>query len=275
MTINTEFTNWPLTGLDWDSAPYESCSPNLTALLKYAEARWPGFKSLGCHYDRPIRNGRTPSTHSFGAALDLGYDPALITRQVLTEEILPFLIANSKELGIQAIHDQGRIWRAYRWDDAGGGWKIYTTGYGNWIHVETSLSKFDDKTAIDTRLPKDPTAIVVEVPGPNTWLRFEPEEGEFGLWPIRTDLPTIKRVTGDVDKLHVDTCRFVQGVILHHAGGQIIVDGMFGRQTDARVQNVQEFFKLEVDGVVGPKTMGVIQYIAALNSSTHPESKAA
>jgi peptidoglycan hydrolase-like protein with peptidoglycan-binding domain len=51
-------------------------------------------------------------------------------------------------------------------------------------------------------------------------------------------------------------------VINRKAGGNIIVDNDFGAKTEDRVQDVQRLFKLPADGVVGPKTWGVIDYLA-------------
>jgi peptidoglycan hydrolase-like protein with peptidoglycan-binding domain len=36
------------------------------------------------------------------------------------------------------------------------------------------------------------------------------------------------------------------------------VDGVFGRKTDTAVRNVQRFFDLSVDGIVGEQTWGVL-----------------
>jgi peptidoglycan hydrolase-like protein with peptidoglycan-binding domain len=75
------------------------------------------------------------------------------------------------------------------------------------------------------------------------------------LYPLAKK-PTIKNGSrGDVVK-------YLQGVILCKAGGNISVDGVFGPQTDKRVRDLQKFFKLTVDGIVGPQTWGVIDYLA-------------
>lgn len=52
---------------------------------------------------------------------------------------------------------------------------------------------------------------------------------------------------------------------LRGAFGQVIkMDGAYGVNTKAAVENVQRFFKLDVDGICGPKTWGVVDFGAAL-----------
>jgi peptidoglycan hydrolase-like protein with peptidoglycan-binding domain len=272
MAVNTDFTHWSRRG-DHEAPLYEKASPNIDAIREYCENRWPGLTNLGTHMDRKISGTNTWSVHSWGAAGDIGYDPNLVSRHLLTDEIFPALIVFSKELGIQAIHDQGRIWRSYRSGDANGGWKVQRTGYGNWFHIETTDIAFSNEVPVQTRLekamgiePKVVQSVKGKVPSDNSFLRFDPAEREYGLWPVRTDLPRVKRTTGAVDRFIMDTVRFVQGVILHEAGGNIVVDGAFGRQTDARVKDLQGQLDLTVDGDVGPNTMNWIQYLAAVGT---------
>jgi peptidoglycan hydrolase-like protein with peptidoglycan-binding domain len=56
----------------------------------------------------------------------------------------------------------------------------------------------------------------------------------------------------------------VQTIIRDHAGGDITVDGIFGPHTEKRVKDVQSLFGLQVDGIVGPNTWAVLNYIAAI-----------
>lgn len=266
MTINQLYSDWTQSGLDGYKPPFEKCSPNLDLVLEEAKRRWPGLFSLGCHVNRKKRNEApdpSDSAHLWGAALDLGYDGVSVTREQMVGEVMPWLIAHSAELHVQHIMDQGRSWMAYRSMDQAGGWKSYRSKYGNWIHVESTVSGFGDTTPIADRLQDATPGVPIKMPDPIEALRFEPESGEFGLWPIRHDLPTVRRVTEpEQQRLLYDTVRFVQGVILFKAGGLIVVDGQFGRQTDSRVKDLQRFFKLQEDGIVGPKTMAVVQFLA-------------
>jgi len=49
------------------------------------------------------------------------------------------------------------------------------------------------------------------------------------------------------------------------AGQHLVLDGRFGPATLASVKNLQSFFHLQVDGVAGPKTWGLVDYVAALH----------
>jgi hypothetical protein len=86
--------------------------------------------------------------------------------------------------------------------------------------------------------------------------RFEPGSGLWGLWPANADKPRLRRGAQG------DAVRYVQGVIQHRAGGAIVIDGSFGVATERRVLDLQRFFRIAADGVVGDETWGVIDYLA-------------
>lgn len=254
MTVNKHFHNWQKDDR-WDEEPFEQASPNLVKILEYLEAKWGGL-SLGIHHDRPIRSGSSPSSHAFGAALDWRWDSDL-SREELEDEVLPFLILNSKELGVQAIHDQGRIWRSSRSTPTGGGWRSYDTGYGAWIHVETTDTDWGDDTPVTDRLADLPPD---QEPAPQ-WPPYNPPT-QWGLFPVDPNKPKLHNTAArnTQSKPHV---HYLQSV-LHHLCGRpaLEVDGWFGNQTEKAVRDFQKFFGFTVDGWVGPQTWGMVDYIA-------------
>lgn len=150
--IGTDYTTW--SSVPDVRARFTRCSPNLDALRDTMRRRWQ-MKSLGCYGPRPIAGTSVPSNHSYGAAIDMGYEPEQ-RRQVETD-VLAYLIAWSDEWHLGAIHDYraSRIWRAGRTrneSDACSLWwraqKRAASGMGqswaNWLHLETTLDGWDD-----------------------------------------------------------------------------------------------------------------------------------
>lgn len=171
MTISPSFFDWQNSGINWDAVPHEACSPNLLAIKSWLDARYVEGTYLGCHMDRDIRDGGSPSEHSWGAAMDWSYQPGL------REATANLLISISKELGIVAIHDYVacRIWRAGRTSNINDAyttwWRQQTPNTGNgmgqswatYFHIVTSKDKFADTTPIVTRLaPLENTVINFE-----------------------------------------------------------------------------------------------------------------
>lgn len=258
-----EFNNWQRdTG--WDRAPYNRASPNLVSLLAYLIDRW-GGASLGIHGDRPIRGGQSPSSHAFGAALDwrwgahpdVHFPNGSLGRAVIDNEVLPFLIDNSEQLGVQAIHDQGRIWRPTRTPR----WKPYDTGYGPWLHIETSKEKWGDGRPVPERISVPEPPPVVPPPSPG----FDPVNGHYSLYPLNPNKNTIgpRQNTAGTITLRGDLVRYFQGVAKNQASQNVTVDGWFGPQTEAAARNLQAFFKLQVDGYVGSGTWPVVDFLSS------------
>lgn len=153
MTINTtDFYDWQKAG-KLQAFKYRKNSPNLEAIKDEVLKRFGGTnKGLFCR--RTIRGGTDPSSHAFGAAWDWGYP----SRKVATD-VMNWLVANSQEFGVQAIHDYVgcRIWRSKR---VGGkaGWKKQkpdSVGMGQawakWLHIETTKTLWANKTPIANR----------------------------------------------------------------------------------------------------------------------------
>ena len=162
MTVIDRFFNWQRSGLNWDAPPYESCSPALMSLQTWLLNKH-GGQSLGCHGDRPIRAGVEPSSHAFGAALDWRYENPGPGRRYALDVVLPFVLAHSDELGVQAIHDYAgdRIWRPPGHSGrlvGSDGWKAQNGAGGQmgrswalWFHFEIHPDDFDDARTVEVK----------------------------------------------------------------------------------------------------------------------------
>jgi hypothetical protein len=156
MAVNTtDFYNWQK-ATKLDAVRFRKASPNLLALKDYLLKRW-GGKDIGIYGVRPIRGGESLSSHSYGAAMDWRYD-----NRKEGQAAIRWLIKNSKELGIQAIHDYygGTIWRSHRDAPDEGGWKAQPSdpkngmgqAWAKWLHIETTKSKWFVETRIEDRI---------------------------------------------------------------------------------------------------------------------------
>lgn len=132
-----------------DAVRFRKASPNIVQLKDHLLKVW-GGSSLGIYSRRPVRGGSSPSSHSFGAALDWRHN----TRRTLLAG-MSFMIKNHKKLGVQMIVDYVgcRVWLVGR------GWKAAEpnakTGMGQawakWVHVETTKVDWANKKPVVDR----------------------------------------------------------------------------------------------------------------------------
>lgn len=139
-------------------APAKGVRPGTTELVRLARRRF-RVKNLGTYANRSIRLGSQISVHSTGRAVDLGY-----SRRKTGLALYNFLIDNTAQLQIEAIHDYAYRWplqnpadktawgAGYRCNRGEGlaGVKIYTATNnagspgGKWLHVELSPAMADN-----------------------------------------------------------------------------------------------------------------------------------
>lgn len=153
MTVNhVDFYNWQKP-TKADYLKFRKESPNLVA-INDGLCKMFGGTNIGIYNKRDIRGGGAPSSHSFGAALDWRYP----TRKAGLAAIR-FMIDNSLEFGIQAIHDYvgSTIWRSVR-EGGKAGWQKQpadSNGMGQswakWLHIETTKSEWANSRRIDNR----------------------------------------------------------------------------------------------------------------------------
>ncbi|MFF1477576.1 peptidoglycan-binding domain-containing protein [Streptomyces sp. NPDC058301] len=58
----------------------------------------------------------------------------------------------------------------------------------------------------------------------------------------------------------------VQRAFNAYAGTKLAVDGVYGKNTKTAVGDFQRFWHLPVDGIVGPRTGGTIEFMVAQNN---------
>lgn len=204
MTIlNQPVKEWSKHNGGKDDPAFNSCSPNLLAIAAEMHQQWPahgefyGIHDLGCYGERDIRGSTTQlSAHSCGAATDQRYTDAFnfshfdANRTLCLNVIIPWLITNSLELHLDAIHDYvgGRIWHSARTaniGDAFTAWWKPNTGPGmgskasGWLHLETTLEGWHDATPVAKRpLTFQPTT---PVPAPTPPI-LEDDDMNLILW---------------------------------------------------------------------------------------------
>ena len=207
MTVQARFFDWSRSGLNWDAPPWESCSPNLRAIDAELNRRWGKARNLGCHHDRNIVGGGSISTHAYGAALDWRWGD-VADRAKLLDEIIPWLVSNSAELGVQAIHDYAGdcIWRPPGTSGrsaSGSGWKIQNGAGGQmgksssvWLHIETHRDSYFDATPVVDRLGTTPTTArpvdLIDISDWQTITRYD---------SLPEGVPVVHRAVTNVDDL--------------------------------------------------------------------------
>lgn len=246
MTINTQFfTNWQ-DGRQ-PSEKYRKTSPNLMALRDHLTKRW-GGQYLGGYGTRPVRGGAAWSTHAFGAAIDWRWcvsgENVAQQRAELDREVIPFLINNSLELGIQAVHDYygspagvGRVWRSVRLHEPSG-WKAQkssSTGMGQtwaqWLHIEVYEGAWGNPDPVENRFSAPAPA---PVPQP----------------AVHHPKPTLKlgSTGSEVRKLQE------QLLFWGWARKPFPLDSEYGAVTEIGVKQMQRALGATIDGLYGPRT---------------------
>lgn len=161
---------------DWMRPPFTTCSPSLVSDWNYLHGRWGGL-NLGCHNDRQVSGGGSMSSHAWGSALD--YLPngqaGRTVYDILAQEVWPFLIAWSAELGINALHDYKRqaIWKpgVNRWEFVNIG-----TPAASHTHIEVAPGGWGDGRPVEQKISYIPPPPPPN-PGPTPTA-----EDEMALW---------------------------------------------------------------------------------------------
>ena len=107
-----------------------------------------------------------------------------------------------------------------------------------------------------------PTGGVIVTPPPAMpgFPPFRPEAGEFSLYPLATNKPTLKQgMTGQPN----DSIRYFQAVCRLRANQvTLAIDGFYGNASVQACKNVQAWCGATVDGICGPQTWKAIDAMA-------------
>jgi hypothetical protein len=203
-----------------------------------------GVWNVGTWSVRNMKNDGPPrpSVHGTGRAADLSWRANKgkgFGNYQTACQVVDFWVANAELFLIEEIHDYhlapfGRGWRCDR-----SAWKVYTKNTigspgGDWFHVEIAPQHADNPAYYEqafASLGGAPAPVAAPAPAPAGGMKFE-----YPGTPIKLGS------TGDAVKL-------VQAVV-----GEPVIDGDFGRKTDAVVRLWQAKQGLKSDGVVGPAT---------------------
>jgi len=267
---STPYFPWGHSGINSLVPPYETCSPNLTELYVFMNHTF-GAVTLGCHNQRDIRGGGSLSTHAYGAALDVRFP----TREILVA-VCAWLVNNSEELGINAIHDylSQRMWTPGQSDDLNR-WPHANVGSvgGTWIHVEVRPGAFLDRRSVAAKLtgvaPPPPPPPPPELP------LYDPLHHNYSLWPLNKNKPLLRLGSGYATGTQQDqgAALYLNHVLIIETSHilpnplfvvlQPSIDACRDLRTflDPQINN-KEWGAEAYSGVIGPETWKAIDYLA-------------
>lgn len=135
-------------------------TPGARALMAWYLATYPDGRNDGIYNCRPVRGGRTWSTHAEGRADDLG-TPLTGAPPAWATELAARLVATSAELGVQCVIWHRRIWSSAHPHD---GWRPYPGVDPHDTHMHVELTRTAGRSLTEARItsvlaePRPPTS---------------------------------------------------------------------------------------------------------------------
>jgi len=141
---------------------------------------------------------------------------------------------------------------------------VYGPGTGE--HTALVVQAGPDPLTISMGEQGDPSLIHVSQDGrqPQRYLRFDTTQiGTSGVPSATAVTPPTSGADVILPTLSINASqtgyvKAVQALLKDKCSQNIAVDGAFGPGTQQAVKNVQNFFKITADGVVGPQTWGIL-----------------
>jgi len=189
-------------------------------------------KGLGVYNNRPIRNGKSLSTHAEGRALDIGVPVSSDTG----DRLYRVMVENATELGVQQILWDGKGWRCDRGQFSTSS-KVAAL-HRDHLHIELT------RDASHNLKPSQVAKILGQpIPEPNVIL----QEGDKSS--------AVASIQAELNKF----------------GYQLKVDGDYGPMTRRAVEDYQRKHGLTPDGIVGPITRKAMKERKPMGSVTKSE----
>jgi hypothetical protein len=227
MAINTTY--------QWATGCSEGPTPGAKALQSYylgayANRTDPRPANLGIYLCERLGSGW--SLHAEGRAADLGTAP--YSRPPWGWTLAEKLRLNSKELGVQLIIFDRKIWSA---NFPHAGWRNYVGSNPHTGHLHVELTQAAAKNLTTTTIRN-----VLNPPKPAPAPAPIPTKNQPGTRVLRLASPMMRGP--DV--------KYVQRWVGTRNAGPI--DGIYGQQTVAGVRWYQRVRGITIDGIVGPVT---------------------
>lgn len=205
----------------WQAATQNAgrSQPGTVALWQWISATYPGlYRNGGIYVYRPVRGSTSLSIHAEGRALDAMIAPVAGKGDPRGHELVQRLGGRGKQLGIQAIIFDRKIWTAK--SPAG---RAYTGVHPHYDHLHIE----QDRVASRTLTIDDYRRVL---------------GGEMPQRILRLTSPYMRG----------------EDVAALQRALRIAADGVFGPLTDRAVKHFQAENGLRIDGIVGPRTLAML-----------------
>ncbi|HEV8675009.1 MAG TPA: peptidoglycan-binding domain-containing protein [Methylomirabilota bacterium] len=218
-------------------------TPSLIACVDEADRLWPGRNqasdgSIGDAAHQATRSDHNPNPGGWVTALDLTHDPDVgLDIHAWADEL-----RRRRDHRVKYVISAGRIFASYHrdWRDAWA-WGPYNGANAHTRHAHVSV--LDTPTGRGLTAPWFAAGGAPGTPArvPQLQIPDRPYPGVIGPgdgMPPQPPSPAVK----------------VWQQALAERGYQLVVDGRFGRHTEATVRNFQARARIPIDGIAGPAT---------------------
>lgn len=204
-----------------------------------------GGANLGIYVCKSIAGTKTTSLHGEGRAADLGSKP--YRNLPFMDDVADALVAHSKELGVQCVIHNGKIWSSlYPFD----GWRGYHGVDPHRGHIHAELTVASSKSLTVARINTELGTIAPRPTKPAAPRKDWTEEMIMAL-------PTLRKGIGEKGPISEDV-QTAQNLLQARGHGSHLgktgADGRFGDGTHNAVVAFQKASKISADGEIGKVT---------------------